>query len=819
MTDSNLQIVFGVEASGAVQGADQVKSAIGDIAPKIKELSNAFGDLGEKLKGGFQGFQSFAKSLQTASASGAEGLAGLAEAGEGVVGAAAAVGQVAMDAAGAMAEWAARTKDSSTASGEARQNAANLNTALGQAQKVFGDVGDTVANAFAPVMTIIVTDLKNMAMAFIDNYRHGGEAKTVIETLVLALKAVVTWIDGIVTWNAVLWDVWKGTWDGISAVVSAWFKTVGDGARNLGQTFVDLGRTIFDALTANISDGAGALRALMKDMGAAATQLNSDMAAQNKAFGQGANPSLGQAAGDIEKFGARTSATVFGAPHTPQPEGGSSPTRNGPLQPGTSSAPGATPASAAAGNGSSVAAQQQAQLYVATLQAAYQQDETNKSNQLANEQADELAYWTRQLATANLTAAERAAIQAKIDDLTRASHKQALDGQVADERAAAQQTLEARLKSISEETSATIKGAQEQLAAQKTQIQDQIAGIKGAYEAGQITRNQEWVQIEALHARETQAAIAAAQTEYQAAADAMARKAALGSQDIASVVQTTSDEVDLYMAYWSNVERLSAEGHRQLINDDRTALAELKKDWDATVNPIVSRFTTGLMQMAEGTKSFAQVMRGLGQQLLEDWLKNVDKMVEKWLWGQLAQLAASRAKTAQEVVLEAAGANQTMTIGGAAALKDITNSAAQAAGGAYKALSGVPIIGPVLGAAAAAAVFGGVMAFKGLISSAAGGFDIPAGLNPLTQLHAQEMVLPARLANPMRDMLSSFSSGQSSGAGQGGGEVHNHTHNWSVSAMDGPSVEKFLRTHGDRMVKVLNERARANAGVALGYAR
>jgi hypothetical protein len=100
-----------------------------------------------------------------------------------------------------------------------------------------------------------------------------------------------------------------------------------------------------------------------------------------------------------------------------------------------------------------------------------------------------------------------------------------------------------------------------------------------------------------------------------------------------------------------------------------------------------------------------------------------------------------------------------MAISGQTALKDITNSAAQAASGAYNALAGVPFVGPVLGAAAAATVFAAVLAFKGLVASAAGGYDIPAGANPLTQLHAQEMVLPARLANPMRDMLASFGSG------------------------------------------------------------
>ena len=49
------------------------------------------------------------------------------------------------------------------------------------------------------------------------------------------------------------------------------------------------------------------------------------------------------------------------------------------------------------------------------------------------------------------------------------------------------------------------------------------------------------------------------------------------------------------------------------------------------------------------------------------------------------------------------------------------------------------------------------------IPSASGGFDIPKGLNPMTQLHEQEMVLPAHIANPLRDQLA-----QGPAAGQGG---------------------------------------------------
>ena len=56
--------------------------------------------------------------------------------------------------------------------------------------------------------------------------------------------------------------------------------------------------------------------------------------------------------------------------------------------------------------------------------------------------------------------------------------------------------------------------------------------------------------------------------------------------------------------------------------------------------------------------------------------------------------------------------------------------------GAIAAISPIPFVGPFLAP--------GIAAEMAALASAAGGYDIPAGVNPLTQLHAQEMVLPAR---------------------------------------------------------------------------
>lgn len=113
-------------------------------------------------------------------------------------------------------------------------------------------------------------------------------------------------------------------------------------------------------------------------------------------------------------------------------------------------------------------------------------------------------------------------------------------------------------------------------------------------------------------------------------------------------------------------------------------------------------------------------------------------------------------------VLKQAGLEQT-ALGKAAYLADkalaiatiIVNTEVAAA----KALAVNPIYGPilattirVLGYASAGIVAGTA------IASAEGGYDIPAGVNPVTQLHEREMVLPKEQADVVRNMARSGSS-------------------------------------------------------------
>jgi hypothetical protein len=97
----------------------------------------------------------------------------------------------------------------------------------------------------------------------------------------------------------------------------------------------------------------------------------------------------------------------------------------------------------------------------------------------------------------------------------------------------------------------------------------------------------------------------------------------------------------------------------------------------------------------------------------------------------------------------------------------------------------------------APAVFAATMAMvlgaRSLIH-AKGGFDVPTGVNPVTQLHQEEMVLPVQYANVIRDLA---------GSGNGGGAVHLH-----VAAVDAASVKKLFMDHGPALADSLRRQRR-----------
>ena len=119
-------------------------------------------------------------------------------------------------------------------------------------------------------------------------------------------------------------------------------------------------------------------------------------------------------------------------------------------------------------------------------------------------------------------------------------------------------------------------------------------------------------------------------------------------------------------------------------------------------------------------------------------------------------------------------------------LKKIFNAAQETFAGVFANLS--PYLGPlaVVPAGAAAAL---VLATGGALNFAEKGWDVPA--DSLAMIHKNEMVLPAHLADKVRNMTGA-------GGKNSAGDLHVHIH-----AMDSQDVERALKNNQSALFKIL----------------
>lgn len=135
--------------------------------------------------------------------------------------------------------------------------------------------------------------------------------------------------------------------------------------------------------------------------------------------------------------------------------------------------------------------------------------------------------------------------------------------------------------------------------------------------------------------------------------------------------------------------------------------------------------------------------------------------------------ATTSAKIASEGIKTGAAVTGAATQTGAAAAAgttEITTNAAVAAAGAYKSTVVIPFIGPIAAPAAAALALAAVLGFASLISAKGGMGEVPG--DQLAMVHKKEMILPAWIAEPMRNtFLRRGSSGIVGGASSAGSSI------------------------------------------------
>ncbi|MDH2567117.1 phage tail protein [Acinetobacter baumannii] len=257
------------------------------------------------------------------------------------------------------------------------------------------------------------------------------------------------------------------------------------------------------------------------------------------------------------------------------------------------------------------------------------------------------------------------------------------------------------------------------------------------------------------------------------------------------------------------------------------------KDFEAKFGGFTSRLSNlwdqGIQSLMNGTLTWSNATKAVLADMGAFALQSATKELQGWLRiqaiklarklgfvgaetaaeasGQAAQTGATIAGEATRTSVTAAGGLTRLGLKAAEAVKGIMMSAWEAMAGAFKAMVSIPYIGPVLAVGAGAAAFGLVAGLAGKIKSARGGYDIPSGVNPVTQLHEDEMVLPSQHANTIREMGKAMRSGASFGAAaaaEGGGAVPTI----NISAVDAKSIERLLKRNG-----------RAVAGGLQSYAR
>jgi hypothetical protein len=210
-------------------------------------------------------------------------------------------------------------------------------------------------------------------------------------------------------------------------------------------------------------------------------------------------------------------------------------------------------------------------------------------------------------------------------------------------------------------------------------------------------------------------------------------------------------------------------------------------------------------------------MASLGNQILMKFADVAARNVSAWLLAEASKTTATTLGANTRATIETMASQRSLGISLLTAEKTVFNEAVKAAAAAFSSAATIPLVGWLIAPGAAAAAFAAVEAY-GNLASAAGGFDIPAGVNPLVQAHAQEMVLPASIANPLRAQLAAASFGGAPVVGDGGlrgGDTH--IHNWNLhGVMDGASLKRVLENNRSDHAAAMESLVRGRNGRGFG---
>jgi hypothetical protein len=237
----------------------------------------------------------------------------------------------------------------------------------------------------------------------------------------------------------------------------------------------------------------------------------------------------------------------------------------------------------------------------------------------------------------------------------------------------------------------------------------------------------------------------------------------------------------------------SANAIKQVLRDMEE---EQSRAWRGLGASIKQSMGDAFVSLCNGTMGWGRAAQSVMDGALQGFLRMAAKELMAAVTLENAKTAAKAAGTSSRTALAWAGSAGEVAASMASALKGIIASAWEACAGAFKAMVGIPYVGPALAAGAGAAALAAVMAMTGNLKSAAGGYwDVPHDM--LASIHKDEMVLPARHSAALRGMIEGGGGFGSPGGPSGQGVTLN------VSAVDAKSFERYMKQNRGGIIRQL----------------
>lgn len=306
---------------------------------------------------------------------------------------------------------------------------------------------------------------------------------------------------------------------------------------------------------------------------------------------------------------------------------------------------------------------------------------------------DERKFWLGKLALTKQGSAEWVQIRLKMAEDGKAIQKAADD----------------EAKKADKEASDLAKlTRQDELAAAKNGLEVKRADLAASVAMGHTTRAQELAELKQFYAEELKLEI-----------NALLAEQALHKDDPVKFAETQNRILAAKRKSNLDIQKINTQ-----------ATMEESKLWTKLGQTIQSSLGNAITSIITKTQTVGQA------------LQNLFKSVTDSIVQMLVTMGLEQAK--QFLIRKLMGKE--------AAASDIIAGAGSYAVNAMSSVAAIPITGWAMAPGVGAAAFANAIGYMGSIASAAKGWDIPAGLNPMAQLHSREMVLPEEHADTIRSL-------------------------------------------------------------------